>query len=71
MSDRIIIDHIRNNIIIKIGTVDLSQMTNHQILEWIRSFTERLETAHLQDGVISEPCSPSKIVGLISDISDS
>lgn len=60
MSDRITIDHMSNNIIIHVGTRDLSQMNNHEILEWVRSFTEKLEATSFQNGVVGEVKAPSK-----------
>jgi hypothetical protein len=48
MSDRITIDHINNNIIIKVKSITLTNMENHSILEWIKTFIHNLESANLQ-----------------------
>jgi len=54
MSDRISIDHIHNTITIQVRTQDLSDMTNEQILIWIRAFIHNIETAPFQIGIIGE-----------------
>lgn len=47
MSDRITIDHIRNNIIIQVHSTTLATMDNHSILSWIKTFLQTLEESHL------------------------
>ena len=54
MSDRITIDHVHNNIVIHVSTKNLVEMTNHEILEWIREFTQTLETIPLQQGIVGD-----------------
>lgn len=48
MSDRITIDHMLNNIVIKVKSVSLSSLDNHSILEWIKTFIQTIEDSQLQ-----------------------
>lgn len=54
MSDRISIDHIHNTITIQINTHDLSQMTNEEILLFVRSFILDINSASLQIGIVGD-----------------
>lgn len=54
MSDRITIDHIHNNITIHVNSKDLSTMSDHEILQWIRSFTRHIDNIKLQKGIPGE-----------------
>jgi UDP-N-acetylglucosamine transferase subunit ALG13 len=54
MSDRVIIDHMNNNIIVHIGTCDLSQMENSEIIEFLQKLSHQLGTAHIKHIPVSE-----------------
>jgi hypothetical protein len=47
MSDRIIIDHIRNNITIQVHSTTLTDMNDHDIFQWITTFIHNLENGNL------------------------
>jgi hypothetical protein len=62
MSDRITIDHMRNNVIIQVHSITLSNIDNHAILQWIKTFLQNLEDTHLQyefPGDITNEITPS------------
>lgn len=62
MSDRIIIDHIRNNIIIQVHSTTLTTMDNHSILTWIKTFLQTLEESHLNSELAGDTSQPSSIL---------
>lgn len=56
MSGRVTIDHINNSIVIQPNIIDLSTMSNYEILKWVREFILALETSSFR------PCRAGDIV---------
>ena len=54
MTDQININYIDNVITIHVRSLNLSEMTNDEIMAWVSSFIERLENAKLKQGVIGD-----------------
>ena len=54
MSDRISIDHISNTITIHIQSTDLSEMSNDDILSWVKLFIQDVQSSHLQKGIVGD-----------------
>jgi len=48
MSDRIIIDHMHNNITIQVKTITLATLEHDMILDWIKTFIQNLESTNFQ-----------------------
>jgi len=54
MSDLINIDHINNTITIKVQTVNLCEMTDHEIMKWIVYFCDTLSSTQLRVGPVKD-----------------
>lgn len=61
MSDRISIDHISNTVTIQVHSINLSNMSNNNILAWIKRFVNTVRNTDLEVGIIKDvPPSPEQ-----------
>lgn len=54
MSDRISIDHVSNTVTIKVHSINISNMSNTEILAWIKRFADTVTNTDLDVGIIKD-----------------